>query len=116
MANTLAASTTELQKKFELEIEKGMKADQNLGFLESPIQEAATALGLSLFVGTVVQVGRSPSDDVVGFFTGNTVYGSSWPSWAADIARLSFETGKQLGVISNGEPFGLNLTFVAVQA
>ena len=116
MANTLAARPIELQKKLELEIDKGMKADHNLDVLQSPIHKAATALGLSSFIGTVAFVGRTPSDYEVQFNTGNTGYSSSWPAWAADMARLSLETGKRLWVISNGDPFGFNLVNVIVLA
>jgi hypothetical protein len=114
MANTLAVR--ELHTKLELELDKGVRSDPTLDVSESPIHKTAIALGLSSLIGTVAFVGRTATDDLVQFNTGNTGYSSIWPAWAADMARLSLETGKKLWVLSNGDPFGSNITDAIVLA
>lgn len=104
----------ELQRKLEIELAKGMKADAEGDPTKSPLHKAAVALGLSSNIGTVAFVGRTATDYCVQFNTGNRGYSSSWPAWAFDMARCSLETGKKLWVGSNGDPFGSNLINVQV--
>lgn len=104
----------ELQRKLEIELGKGMKTDAGGDPTQSPLHKAVAALGLNSNIGTVAFVGRTATDYSVQFNTANKGYSSSWPAWAFDMAKCSLETGRKLWVVSNGDPFGFNLTNVMV--
>lgn len=106
----------ELQRKLEIELARGMKTEPGADLTRSPLHKAVAALGLSSHTGTVAFVGTTATDYHVQFNTANVGYSSSWPRWAFDMARCSLETGKKLFVVSNGDPYGYNLTTVLVLA
>jgi hypothetical protein len=41
-------------------------------------------------------------------------YGSIWPQWAFDLAKAPLLSGKRVWIMSNGQPFGNNLSSVAI--
>jgi hypothetical protein len=68
------------------------------------------------FFGTIDYVGaNSIGNQFVQVYNPGTgvSYGSSWPQWAFDVAKVAVPTGKTVWIISNGNPFGENLISVS---
>ena len=88
---------------------------ETAGIDQHPMTAAMQAMGFSSAIGTAAFVGRYASGDYAVQFNdqaNNIGYSSSWPAWAAEVAKGALENGNQLWVGSNGDPFGSNLVFV----
>jgi hypothetical protein len=76
---------------------------------------ATAAAAFNSYIGTIAFAGRTSSSTYqVQFNTGSSGYSSSWPQWAYEVALPALLHGKQVWVISNGLPFGSNLTQVLI--
>lgn len=110
------AKALEMRRKLEQQLGAGL-AHAHVGEASlAGLARAAAELGFASFVGTVAFVGRTASDQSVQFNTADHGYSSSWPAWAFEQAKLALTTGKKLWLISNGDPFGMNLANVIVLA
>jgi hypothetical protein len=85
--------------------------------LRQHLSDAAGPLGLSVYVGTIANVGlNSGGGDQVQFDdpATNTGYVSEWPQWAFGLAQAALLAGKEVLLVANGDPFGSNLLNVLI--
>jgi hypothetical protein len=88
-----------------------------VGFQEHPLTKAANAQALTSGIGRIVLAGSSPSGSkLVQVNVGNSGFSSVWPEWAFAIAKDALLNNIKVLVISNGDPFGSNLTQVLLYA
>jgi len=92
--------------------------DVSAGLDRHPLAQAADAAGLTLRIGRIVLAGSySTGTRWVQFnVDGDGGYASSWPEWAYDIAEKALIENIKVLVLSNGDPFGSNLSTVLLLA
>jgi hypothetical protein len=93
-------------------------AEVALGRQPHPLAAAAAAAGFTSLIGTIVLAGRYASGSTWVQFNADSDggYASAWPEWAFGIAEEALLAGKKVWVLSNGDPFGSNLTSVLLYA
>jgi hypothetical protein len=86
----------------------------------SQLTESLRQLGVTdVFVGTIEYAGSYTEGEYAVQFNDqatNTGYASVWPQWAFDFAKAALLSNKRVAIISNGQPFGSNLTSVLIIA
>ena len=85
--------------------------------LREQLANAAGPLGISVYVGTIANVGQnSGGGNQVQFDdpSTNTGYASAWPQWAFGLAKSALLAGKEVLLVTNGVPFGSNLINVLI--
>jgi hypothetical protein len=92
--------------------------DVSVGVQQHPLAQAAQAAELTSGVGRIVLAGRYPSGDTWVQFNldGGGGYASAWPEWAYEIARDAMLHTVKVWVLSDGDPFGSNLSLVLLYA
>jgi hypothetical protein len=92
--------------------------DVSAGLDRHPLAEAADAAGLTTLFGQIVLAGSYPNGTKWVQFNvnGGGGYASSWPDWAYDIAEKALVDQTKVLVLSNGDPFGSNLSLVLLYA
>ncbi len=86
------------------------------------LSELADQVGLSSFIGRIGFAGQNSSGTffvqfVVETVDGTAVYGSSWPGWAFELAKVALLRNiRRVWVLSNGDPVGDNLSSVLLLA
>jgi hypothetical protein len=92
--------------------------DITVGFTEHPLSRAADAQALASGIGRIVLAGSSPSGSRWVQFNqdGAGGFASTWPEWALQIARDALLHNVKVWVLSDGSPFGSNLTQVLLYA
>ena len=81
------------------------------------LAKAAGPLGLSVYVGTIANVGEnSVGGNQVQFDdpSTNTGYVSAWPQWAFGLAQSALLASKDVLLVASGLPFGSNLLSVLI--
>ena len=108
-----SGTMTEASSLFE-ELGEVRIEDVSAGLREHPLQAAANARALGSNIGRIVLAGSSPSGSKSVQFNvdGGGGYSSVWPQWAFEIAETALVNGIKVWVLSNGDPFGSNLTQV----
>lgn len=82
------------------------------------LSEIADQIGASFQIGRIALAGqRSNGSFWVQFnIDGNGGFASSWPEWAFELAKSALLSNKRVWVISNGDPFGSNISMVVLLA
>ena len=78
---------------------------------------AVGPLGISVYVGTIANVGGDFSGGNQVQFDDpatNTGYASAWPAWAFALAQVALLTGKKVLLAASGDPFGANQLSVRI--
>ena len=91
--------------------------DVNRGRLRDHLATAVGPLGVSVYVGTIANVGGDFSGGNQVQFDDpatNTGYASAWPHWAFGLAQVALLTGKKVLLAASGDPFGANLLSVRI--
>ena len=91
--------------------------DVNRGRLRDHLATAVGPLGVSVYVGTIANVGGDSSGGNQVQFDDpatNTGYASAWPHWAFGLAQVALLTGKKVLLAASGDPFGANLLSVRI--
>jgi hypothetical protein len=92
-------------------------SDVAIGGQRHPLADASDAAGLTSLIGNIVLAGQYASGSYwVQFNSGSSGWASTWPAWAYEIARDALLYNKKVWVLSNGDPFGPNITSVLLYA
>jgi hypothetical protein len=112
-AHTMTPVAEEASALFE-ELGDVVIDDVSAGLRDHPLQAAAAARALGSNIGRIVLAGASASGSRTVQFNvdGGGGYSSAWPQWAFEIAETALVNGIKVWVLSNGDPFGSNLTQV----
>lgn len=116
---SVTSEAAELAAKFqqattELKIPGASRAS-----LQEHLANAAGPLGISVYLGTIANIGENSSGGNQVQFNdqaSNTGYVSQWPGWAFGLAQSALLGGKEVLVVANGDPFGSNLLSVLILA
>jgi hypothetical protein len=87
--------------------------------LRERLASAAGPLNISVYEGTIANVGENSSGGNQVQFNdpaNNTGYVSAWPQWAFGLAQAALLGGKEVLLVANGLPFGSNLLSVLILA
>ena len=106
-----------LAAKFQQAIAELTIPDVNRGRLRDHLATAVGPLGVSVYVGTIANVGGDFSGGNQVQFDDpatNTGYASAWPHWAFGLAQVALLTGKKVLLAASGDPFGANLLSVRI--
>jgi len=92
--------------------------DVSAGLDRHPLAQAADAAGLTSGIGRIVLAGSYPNGAKWVQFNvdGGSGFASSWPDWAYDVAEKALIDKIKVWVLSNGDPFGSNLSLVLLYA
>jgi hypothetical protein len=85
-------------------------------------QSLLQSVSLYLYIGNVLSIGVDASGQGTVTFTntwnepaGHTSsYTANWPQPCFELAKAAYLNGKQIGVLSNGLPYGNNVQFVSM--
>lgn len=116
----MRTSSEDLQKvtaQLETALEE-VKIEEGVGLRDHPLTRAAADLATTSLIGRIVLAGRTSSGNTWVQFNadGGSGYASTWPEWAFDLAKDALLYGKKVWVISDGSPFGSNLSQVLLYA
>ena len=116
-ARSVTSDVADLATKFRQATAELTIRDVSRAGLRQHLSNAAGPLGLSVYVGTIANVGlNSGGGDQVQFNdpATNTGYVSEWPQWAFGLAQAALLAGKEVLLVANGDPFGSNLLNVLI--
>ena len=116
---TAASNATDLAAKFHQATAELKIRDVSRAKVHKQFANAAAPLGISVYLGTIANVGRhSGGGSQVQFDDAacNTGYVSQWPQWAFGLAAAALLDSSEVLLIANGDPFGFNLVDVLVLA
>jgi|LGVE01.1.fsa_nt_gb hypothetical protein len=117
MSRQEEAKLTELQERLDQEFAQVVTTELAEGPHLQQLSSTAISLGFDSYIGSIAFAGqRSSGSYSVQFNAGNTGYSSAWPQWAFEQAKSALLYGKKLWVISNGKPFGSNLSSVLIMS
>ena len=110
----LAQITQALEQKFQAGLTLELTETLDL----QDLSNVAAELGLSSFIGSIAFAGQTSSGSYSVQFNadGGSGYSSTWPQWAFEQAKSALLYGKKVWVLSNGNPFGMNLVQVLIFA
>jgi hypothetical protein len=109
---SVTSEVSDLTANFQQAIAQLTISDASRDGLRKQFASAASPLGLSVYIGTIANVGEdSAGGNQVQFDdpSTNTGYASAWPPWAFALARAALLADKDVLVVANGLPFGSNL-------
>jgi hypothetical protein len=118
-AMSVTSDVADLAAKFQQATAELTIPDVRHARLRDQLANAAGPLGVSVYEGTIANVGENSSGgNQVQFndLATNTGYGSSWPPWALGLAQAALLAGKEVLLVANGLPFGSNLLSVLILA
>ena len=113
----VTGDVAELAVKFQQATAELTIPDVSRARLRDHLAIAVGPLGISVYVGTIANVGGDFSGGNQVQFDDpatNTGYASAWPHWAFGLAQVALLTGKKVLVAANGDPFGGNLLSVLI--
>jgi hypothetical protein len=87
--------------------------------LRERLTDAASPLGISVYVGTIATAGEYSDGSYWVQFddtSTNSGYASAWPQWAFELAQSALLAGKEVLLLANGDPFGSNLVLVLLMS
>jgi hypothetical protein len=116
---SVTSDAADLAAKFQQATAELTIPDVSRGKLREQLANAASPLGISVYVGTIANVGQnSGGGNQVQFDdqATNTGYVSTWPQWAFGLAEAALLAGKEVLLVANGTPFGSNLLNVLILA
>jgi len=116
-AMSAASDFTDLAAKFQQATAELTIPDVSRARLREHLVNAAGPLGISVYVGTIANVGQNSSGGNQVQFDDpatNTGYASAWPPWAFGLAQPALLAGKEVLLVANGLPFGFNLLDVLI--
>ena len=116
---TVTSTTTDLAAKFHRATAELKIQDVSRAKVAARFAHAAAPLGISVYLGTIANVGRNSSGGNQVQFDDpatNTGYVSEWPQWAFGLAEPALLGGKEVLLVANGDPFGVNLVDVLILA
>jgi hypothetical protein len=114
---SITSEVTGLAAKFQQAVAELTIPDVSQDQLREQLANAAGPLGLSVYIGTIANVGEnSAGGNQVQFDdpSTNTGYASAWPQWAFGLAQAALLAGKDVLLVANGLPFGSNLLNVLI--
>ena len=114
---SVTSDAADLAAKFQHATAELTIRDVSRAEVRQRLSDAADPLGLSVYVGTIANVGlNSGGGDQVQFDdqATNTGYVSEWPQWAFGLAQAALLAGKEVLLVANGDPFGSNLLNVLI--
>ena len=114
---SVTSEVADLATKFQQATTEMTISDVSRASLREHLADAAGPLGVSVYVGTIANVGQnSVGGNQVQFNdpATNTGYASSWPQWAFGLAEEALLAGKEVLLVANGLPFGSNLLTVLI--
>ena len=114
---SVTSDTAGLAAKFQQATAELTIPDVSRARLREQLANAASPLGVSVYTGTIANVGQnSGGGNQVQFNDSatNTGYGSAWPQWAFGLAEAALLAGKEVLLVANGVPFGSNLLNVLI--
>ena len=116
---SVTSEVADLAAKFQQATAELTIPDVSRARLREQLAGAAGPLGISVYVGTIANVGQnSVGGNQVQFDdpATNTGYVSEWPQWAFGLAQAALLAGKDVLLVANGDPFGSNLLDVLILA
>jgi hypothetical protein len=116
---SVTSDVADLAAKFQQATAELTIPDVSRAKLREQLANAASPLGISVYVGTIANVGQnSGGGNQVQFDdqATNTGYVSTWPQWAFGLAEAALLAGKEVLLVANGTPFGSNLLNVLILA
>jgi hypothetical protein len=114
-----SSDVADLAAKFQQATAELTIPDVRRARLRDQLANAAGPLGISVYEGTIANVGETSSGGNQVQFNDpatNTGYGSAWPQWALGLAQAALLAGKEVLLVANGLPFGSNLLSVLILA
>jgi hypothetical protein len=114
---SVTSDVADLAAKFQQATAELTIRDVSRAGLQQHLSNVAGPLGLSIYIGTIGNVGlNSSGGDQVQFDDSatNTGYASAWPQWAFGLAQAALLAGKEVLLVANGAPFGSNLLNVLI--
>jgi hypothetical protein len=114
---SVTSDIADLAAKFQQATAELTIPDVSRAGLRERLANAAGPLGVSVYAGTIANVGQnSGGGNQVQFDDAatNTGYVSAWPQWAFGLAEAALLAGKEVLVVANGVPFGSNLLSVLI--
>jgi hypothetical protein len=118
-AMSATSDVADLAAKFQQATAELTIPDVRRARLRDQLANAAGPLGISVYEGTIANVGENSSGGNQVQFNDpatNTGYGSAWPQWALGLAQAALLAGKEVLLVANGLPFGSNLLTVLILA
>ena len=118
-AMTVSSHAADLAAKFHQATTELKIRDVSRAKVQKQFANAAAPLGISVYLGTIANVGRnSGGGNQVQFddTASHTGYVSEWPQWAFGLAEPALLGGKEVLLVANGDPFGVNLIDVLILA
>lgn len=106
----------EVAARIEAELERLSRAEGTQLDEHKRFAAAAEAARATFSTGTVVRFGQTTTTPTMVYFKRENAgtFGSPWPTWAYELAKLALLHGRKLMVYSNGDPLGTNLLYVYV--
>ncbi len=107
----------DLAAKFQQATAELTIPDVSRASLRDQLADAAGHLGISVYVGTIANVGQnSGGGNRVQFDdpARDTGYASAWPQWAFGLAQAALLTGRKVLLVADGVPFGPTLLTVLI--
>jgi hypothetical protein len=116
---SVTSDVADLAAKFQQATAELTIPDVSRARSREQLANAAGPLGISVYEGTIANVGENSSGGNQVQFNDaatNTGYGSAWPQWAFGLAQAALLGGKEVLLVANGLPFGSNLLNVLILA
>jgi hypothetical protein len=116
---SVTSDTADLAVKFQQATAELTIRDTGRTQVRDHLANAAGPLGISVYVGTIANIGLNASSGNQVQFDDpatNTGYVSEWPQWAFGLAQAALLAGKEVLLVANGDPFGANLVDVLILA
>jgi hypothetical protein len=116
---SVASDTADLAARFQRATAELTIPGPGRAQVRDQLANIAGPLGISVYVGTIANVGLNASGGNQVQFDDpatNTGYVSQWPQWAFGLAEAALLGGKEVLLVANGDPFGSNLIDVLILA